>query len=86
MNHKVKCHREYYQKVISGEKTFEIRLNDRGYKTGDTITLQEWDFHSGYTGSQETFEVPYVLEVFPGLVYGYVAMSIIPARYGRVVD
>lgn len=29
----------YYDAVVSGAKTFEIRRNDRGFQTGDVIEL-----------------------------------------------
>ena len=43
MNHDLKITPAYFQAVIEGRKTFEIRQNDRGYQAGDTVTLQEWD-------------------------------------------
>lgn len=35
--HKIKIRKMYYDAVLSGEKTFEIRKNDRDYKVGDII-------------------------------------------------
>ena len=35
--HKIKIKKMYYDAVLSGEKTFEIRKNDRDYKVGDII-------------------------------------------------
>ena len=35
--HKIKIKKKYYDVVLSGEKTFEIRKNDRDYKVGDII-------------------------------------------------
>lgn len=34
---------EFFEKVVSGEKTFEVRLNDFECKPGDVLVLREWD-------------------------------------------
>ena len=39
--HDLKIAPEYFDAVDSGEKTFEIRLNDRDFKVGDTVVLRE---------------------------------------------
>lgn len=39
--HNVKIKREYFDKVVDGTKTFEIRFDDRGYEEGDFIVLHE---------------------------------------------
>lgn len=38
-HHILKCDLPYFDAVESGDKTFEIRRNDRGYQKGDTISL-----------------------------------------------
>lgn len=43
MNHSLKIWPQYYDRLLTGEKTFEIRKNDRGFQAGDSITLAEWD-------------------------------------------
>lgn len=40
-HHYLKCETEYYQAVEKGEKTFELRKNDRDYKVYDMIYLKE---------------------------------------------
>lgn len=37
MKHKIKILEKYADRVLSGEKTFEFRFNDRDYQTGDMI-------------------------------------------------
>ena len=41
MTHEIKCQTEFFGKVWSGEKTFEVRLNDRNYQVGDELCLRE---------------------------------------------
>ena len=42
MIHELKCFPEYFQDVIDGKKTFEIRLHDRPYQVGDLLALNEY--------------------------------------------
>ena len=37
--HHIKLNEEYCDSVYVGDKTFEVRLNDRGYQTGDYINF-----------------------------------------------
>ena len=41
MHHDLKIESDYFKQVACGDKTFEIRYNDRGYQKGDTICLNE---------------------------------------------
>lgn len=43
MIHELKCLPEYFEALASGKKTFEIRKNDRGFKVGDLIALNEFE-------------------------------------------
>jgi len=74
MEHKLKILPQYFKAVQSGEKTFEIRKNDRGYEVGDTLLLQEWKEEillktamntmskGHYTGQEITKEISYIYE------------------------
>lgn len=41
--HELKLEKDFYDAVASGDKTFEIRENDRGYQKGDVLSLRAWD-------------------------------------------
>ena len=60
-HHYLKILPECYIAVDKGIKTFEIRFNDRNYKVGDILYLQE--FCGGeYTGREIIKEVCYVVD------------------------
>lgn len=75
--HCLKIHPEYFWDVVTGAKTFEIRYNDRGFKAGDLLQLEEWDPEAKrYTNRYIVVEVAYVIDS-DYLKNGYVCMSII---------
>lgn len=41
MKHELKIDKPYFEAVLSGDKIFEIRFNDRGFQKGDEIILNE---------------------------------------------
>ena len=76
MMHDIKCWPYYFQATIDGRKLFEFRINDRGYKVGDTLHINEWNPATGlYTGRDATFEVTYILDLAPQ-VRGYCIIGI----------
>jgi hypothetical protein len=69
MHHYLKIHPPFYSAVIDGDKTFEIRKNDRGYQKGDSVTLSEYDpdlwdkdnqVYGCYTGNYVVAVITYV--------------------------
>jgi len=54
---------EYFKKIKSGDKTFELRLADWKCKTGDILVLKEWDPETKeYTGQEIEKKVTYVIK------------------------
>jgi len=72
MIHNLKIWPEYFEAVKSGIKTFEARVNDRGYRVDDILHLREWS--GQYTGREVKVKVTYTLQ----LVGGPMVMSIVP--------
>lgn len=40
--HELKVVPPYFDSLVSGSKTFEVRKNDRAYQRGDILKLREW--------------------------------------------
>jgi len=54
---------EFFDKISSGEKKFELRLADWECAPGDILVLREWDpAQKEYTGRVLEKEVTYVLK------------------------
>lgn len=54
---------EYFKKIKSGDKTFELRLADWKCKIGDVLVLKEWDPKTKeYTGREIEKKVTYVIK------------------------
>ena len=76
MTHELKILPIYFRKVLSYDKTFEVRKNDRDFKIGDEVILLEFDgFY--YTGRIIKVKITYILDNFEGLSDGYIAFSFI---------
>lgn len=60
--HKLKIQREYFKAVMSGDKTFEIRKNDRDFPVGDIVLLEEFIEASGYTNRQAAVIIKYITD------------------------
>ncbi len=39
--HELKTWPQYFDVILSGEKTFEVRRDDRGFQRGDIVELQK---------------------------------------------
>lgn len=78
--HEIKLNIEFCDAVLNGEKTFEIRENDRGYQKGDHIrfepvSLSPYQSFLYHAIQEREYEITYVLNGW-GLQDGYVVFSI----------
>lgn len=78
VTHELKAHGPPFTAVLAGEKTFEIRKDDRGFEVGDILHLREWEpFEGRYTGRECKARVDYIARDAWGLPPGLVVMSIV---------
>ena len=85
--HDLKLNTEFCDAVLNGEKTFEVRKNDRGFQTGDLIRFIPTDgksYHSSdgtvrehakHEISGHTYKITYILNGW-GIKNGYVVLGI----------
>lgn len=69
--HHLKILPEYFGPLLQGDKTFEIRRNDRQFKVGDVVFLKEWDSDTRtFTGRSVIRKIRYITdyEQKPGYV------------------
>lgn len=72
--HQIRLASMYFDDVVSGKKSFELRKNDRGYKEGDFLEMME--FKDGKnTGRTVRVLVTYLLDDYTGLEDGYCIMG-----------
>lgn len=84
MIHELKIFPEYFSAVISGEKTFEIRWDDRNFLVDDYIALNEFTKENGYTGRSALYRITYVAgRGHPPVAMpdGYVILGIQPCKF-----
>lgn len=77
-HHELKIKTEYLDEILRGNKTFEIRLNDRNYKVGDMVTLTETLSSSTDTARTFTCKIGYLTdyEQKPGYVVFSLASTV----------
>ena len=76
--HKIKLREEFCDAVLNGEKTFEIRFNDRGYQNGDHvkfISVTETGLRAYHAIDSREYEITYILSGW-GIKEGYVVFGI----------
>lgn len=87
--HDLKTWPDYWLAMDVGVRTFEIRRDDRDFRTGDVLLLREWDPHTcEYTGRVLARRVTYVLrdaERF-GVMEGFAALGLAPVVSESMVE
>ena len=76
--HELKIQEDFADAVYVGDKTFELRYNDRGYQKGDLIKFQAIDDIKSKTYhpiNNLFYEITYVINGW-GLKEEYVALAI----------
>lgn len=76
MEHFLKIQPQYFEEVRNGNKSFEIRKNDRDFKVGDTLYLQEYNpLKQEYTGEVVKREITYITDY--AQQENYIVMAIV---------
>ena len=58
-----KCWHKFFQKILDGNKTFELRLADFDCAPGDTLILKEWDPETKkYSGREIEKKITFVFK------------------------
>jgi hypothetical protein len=75
--HELKTVQPHFDQVQNGQKTFELRKNDRGFEWDDILILKEYNPKSEtYTGDYMVAKVIHILKNFPGIDPDYCILSI----------
>lgn len=89
MTHEIKIKKTFVYPILTGEKCFEIRKNDRGYQRGDRIRFKVADTSLLETKQEQelrlaiesrAYQITYVLNGW-GLEADYVAFGIREVGY-----
>lgn len=83
MTHTIKLNKNFCDAVLSGEKNFELRKNDRGYQKGDNVVfipVTDLGTPTTHPIEEKMFMITYVINGY-GLENGYVAFGIKPGAY-----
>ena len=88
VTHTLKTWPQYFDAVKRGEKTFEVRRNDRGFQEGDIVLLWRTCEHEptkvdldvwGHAKHELIFRIGYVLTGGQfGIADGYCVLSLLP--------
>ena len=79
--HEIKLDEKFADAVLSGDKCFEVRYNDRGYQKGDLVKFKVVDGAEligrriNHTLNDKKFEITYVLNGW-GIKEDYVVFGI----------
>lgn len=85
MIHQLKTESQFFEASADGKKNFEVRKNDRDFKVGDLLALNEVEWNEKtkvleYTGRCSMVLVTYVLDDPRYSPPGYVVLSTLPCE------
>lgn len=75
MIHELKTSTGFFGDVLSGKKKFEVRKNDRDFRPGDLLALNEIE-DGRYTGRSLVVGVDYLLDNLDYVKEGFVILGI----------
>ena len=82
--HELKTWPEFFQPIWEGKKLFEVRNNDRNYKVGDYLNLQEYKptgilphADDGYSGREVLCKVLYIPDPEPFTTLTKISSSLV---------
>lgn len=62
--HELKAWPHFFKEIVSGEKTCELRKDDRGYEVGDLLILREWNPNTKeYTGHAVGAYITHIIRI-----------------------
>lgn len=88
MHHELQIWPKFFEAVVSGDKTFEIReKRDRNFQVDDILHLSCYDPTTGYDGRQVSKRVSYTIDDPTFCPDGYIIMGLRdlekPKRYSE---
>ena len=74
--HAIKCRPEFFEGLVDGTKTAEVRRNDRFYRVGDRLILHEfYAYRRGMTGRIQERIISRVDDLHSAGIDGFVLLS-----------
>jgi len=80
LTHILKCQQPYFNAVWDGHKPFEVRINDRDYKSGDSVILKDYNASDDTYGDRQIrADIGFLLSglKYPFLKKNYVVFTLL---------
>lgn len=76
--HQLKVWPEFFGPLSTGEKTFEVRKDDRGFRVGDVLELREFSVLDGFSEKEPLRRIVTYLLAGPafGIERGFCVMGL----------
>ena len=87
MIHGLKIWPEYFNEIVAGNKTFEVRQADHPFAVEDLLAMNEWDPKTEtYTGASVLMKVTHLCDDPKYAREGFVIMSTVPCSVTSVCN